>query len=953
MIKKHLVPLTLTASLLACAPDEAPVASAATAPPLVRLVEELRDRHVLASPLRSTSSDSIADTGAPVELRTLAGVPWWVGDFGGLPGTPEDEAQRARGWEDSEVSRGSGPSLALEAEVPRSANLVMGPLSIEPSHNYTLAGYVRRQDVAPVDGAASALLLIEEHDARGETTWIGSTSRTGSGDWEFDALHFTSGPDATEILVHACLVADGYASGTVWFDDLVLMDHGTEPAGDLESLRRTVDEAAHKPPWTLANASVDLGRDAGWADDASAAFTRKLRLGNAVRSAVLAPVPTEISLPVDLSLASRLDVDLGVEQLELLPRSTQVGFEIALLPASGPERILLREEISGGGTAAWLPRRVPLDANEAGARLVFRTTGSPDATLAPAAWGNPTLTRTDAAARSTRKIVLVSLDTLRADHLGTYGHELPTSPTIDALARTGTVFDRAFSPAPFTLPAHVSLFTSQDPSAHHVLVNTGRKLSSRDTTLAEAFQQEGIVTAGFHGGGYVGASFGFAEGFDTYERHSGFADAVDSTLEFLEARRDENVFVFLHTYDIHAPYEAPDAQLSPFAERFRKLSDALPDGVAADQLGSMRRLSEHNQGSRPFSADELELLRLLYDAGIRAADDQLARFLDGLERLGLRDDTLIVLMSDHGEEFMEHGGLLHGHSMHGELLRIPLIMAGPGIPAARRVTEAVGLVDIAPTLLAWLGAPKPASMEGRALQPAFRDRTLAAAPLAGSLLAQERELLSLVHAEHHYIHDAETGAELLFDLRSDPGEMNDLASLELEELGAARALVQQNASRLPGLHLVFRAGDTTGRLKGTIRIAEGRAPAGRRFFGGASDSITIDAATGVVRFDLEMPSGLAWLNLDFGSADGLVEMELFWNDASLDAKRAQPALRDGVTSLSPGRYRFRLTDVAKERVALNGDTLGLQLWSIHPQTPTLDPLQKEQLEQLRALGYLK
>jgi arylsulfatase A-like enzyme len=331
-------------------------------------------------------------------------------------------------------------------------------------------------------------------------------------------------------------------------------------------------------------------------------------------------------------------------------------------------------------------------------------------------------------ARPAGRFVLISLDTLRADHLGAYGYGRPTSPFLDALAGRATLFENAVVALPGTLPSHMSMFTGLYPPEHGVYPE--KSLASAIRTLPEVLHGEGFRTGGHTEGGYVAGRYGFSRGFDEWSDESPMVegpkglvksrDAVKRTfrlgLEFLRrARRRDAFFLFLHTYSIHDPYDPPEEY------RARYWSGPPPDGAFPP---SGADLAAYNLGQRDLVPRAVEYYRALYDAQIRYTDDVLRDFFEGLAGLGLKDSVTVVLTSDHGEEFLEHGKLVH-EQVYPECLHVPLVVLRPGQRAGRRVSALVRTIDLAPTLFELAGIP-PARwppVSGRSLVPLLRGET--------------------------------------------------------------------------------------------------------------------------------------------------------------------------------------------------------------------------------------
>jgi hypothetical protein len=311
----------------------------------------------------------------------------------------------------------------------------------------------------------------------------------------------------------------------------------------------------------------------------------------------------------------------------------------------------------------------------------------------------------------TRGFILISIDTLRADALGAYGYDLPTSPVIDELAQRGTLFERAVIQYPSTLTSHMSIFTGLYPQEHQVLPPS-TVLSETIATVPEQFQAHGFRTAGHTEGGFVAGGYGFRRGFDEFTDTAYRADTdiertFDRGLEFLRSLADEDrFFLFLHTYSVHDPYEPPDL--------YRDMFWTAPLPETFDSSGeNLRRV---NKGEMEIDTEAVQYFRAMYDASVRYMDDVLGQFLAELEALGLADETTLILTSDHGEEFLEHGKMAHTQ-VYPESLLVPLLVVHPQQTVGRRVTEVVEAVDLAPTLFEMAGLQETPPVSGRSLVP--------------------------------------------------------------------------------------------------------------------------------------------------------------------------------------------------------------------------------------------
>ena len=402
-----------------------------------------------------------------------------------------------------------------------------------------------------------------------------------------------------------------------------------------------------------------------------------------------------------------------------------------------------------------------------------------------------------------RNLLLISLDTLRADHLGCYGYGRPTSPFLDSLAKDGVVFERAFSAAPWTLPSHTSLFTGLYPSQHGVK-NEGFSVPKDVLTLPQALGERGFATAAVVSAHFLAPRYGLDRGFERYivvptnTRHGGAATTVSAYgLEWLAKENRRPFFLFLHYMDIHSDYAA--------APRFESLFSAPYQGPVD---GSTRQLREFMGKQIAFDAADRARLVDLYDAEIRQLDGALETLFTKLREQGTLEHTLVVVTADHGEEFFEHGGVLHGQSHYQELLHVPLILVGPGLPRGRRIATPVSLVDLAPTLLALFGAPAPLTLAGRDLAPLWRtpdaswpERDLFAE--ADRTIERRDTERAVIRGDWKLVLHRDTGERELYDLAADPREQANLAQQDparaaqlADELTSALAS-EKHAPELP------------------------------------------------------------------------------------------------------------------------------------------------------------
>ncbi len=358
-------------------------------------------------------------------------------------------------------------------------------------------------------------------------------------------------------------------------------------------------------------------------------------------------------------------------------------------------------------------------------------------------------------------VVVVTIDTLRADHLHCYGYANIETPNLDALAQRGVLFENAVAQAPLTPPSHASIFTGQYPTVHHVRNTGGFVLPSSARPLARILQEQGWDTAAFVSSAVLKKVIGFNNGFGVYddqmprqgnkeefgedaERRGG--DTVDRALHWLSTQSGKPFFLWVHLYDPHMPYNPP----SPFKEKYK---------------------------GRP------------YDGEIAYTDQQVGRLLDAVGKKAPTGKTIVAVLSDHGESLGQHGEYTHGVFLYDATLHIAFMMAGPGIPAGVRVKQQVRSVDFLPTLLALLGGSAPANVQGLNLAPAFSGKTV------DTEISYEETLypkLALGWAElrgirtNHWKYIRAPKPEL-YNLDADPGEMTNVIKqhpAEVERLDA-------------------------------------------------------------------------------------------------------------------------------------------------------------------------
>jgi arylsulfatase A-like enzyme len=373
---------------------------------------------------------------------------------------------------------------------------------------------------------------------------------------------------------------------------------------------------------------------------------------------------------------------------------------------------------------------------------------------------------------------LIDIGTLRADHLGCYGYNRDTSPNIDDLARDSVHFKWAFSQAPTTAPSQASIMTGLYPGSHGMASEKSR-LPEEATTLAESLADHGYLTAAFVDGGYLSEDFGFAQGFSTYDnsRGGGLAEIGPKVTDWLRQHASVDFLLLIHSYDAHTPYAPPERYRAMFADGLPPPSEGFE--ASAEQL-EVVRASADSEKPQLLPTNDLEYAKALYDGGIRYVDHWIGRLMATIRELGLDERATIVLVSDHGEEFQEHGSVLHD-TLYSTVTRVPLILRLPNGQKAKTVPKFVETVDLMPTLLDLAGAPPPPGLQGESLVPLILDQ--GAPPYLAFGESALRGGQSFVALGGYRMLRTEKNRDVeLYNLLDDPLELEDLSEDEPDRI---------------------------------------------------------------------------------------------------------------------------------------------------------------------------
>ncbi len=577
---------------------------------------------------------------------------------------------------------------------------------------------------------------------------------------------------------------------------------------------------------------------------------------------------------------------------------------LRIVSADTPGRRIIHEEMFHG-VRHWSDRAVSLAGLAPGETDVdFELSG--DAVMAGIS--EPTVLQPG----SPRPNVLVYLvDCLRADRVGAYGYPRPTTPAIDRLASQAFVFERAFACAGWTKPSVGCLLTGL-AAPRHGARTVGAPLDPGIPTLASRLAAGGYATAAFVANPVVeGAAFGYARGFDRYVELAAAAhgkavntveaDASELTavvLPWIRAHRDRPFFLYVHSLDLHYPYRA------------RRGFEAL--------------VRQQSQG--------LERDSDLYDSELAANDREIGRLLEELEKLRLDARTIVVVTSDHGEEFGEHGTSRHGHSLYDEVLRIPLILRPAArLPASRRIDAAVSNIDIAPTLLDLASLEVPAGRDGESLLPLLGGGTLVGRYLYAEQITAKEVIYAARGGPYKLVRQRHpVRRDLLFDLADDPEERHNLAGnppAEAGDLSAALDAFMQSA--LAGHHVVL-ADAPAGRIMHAEITADGRVLEALSLQGGTGDVLRPPAQGGAATLRYTHAGGRRVLLVRTDPEDAVLRVRLFEGGKLLPEGFA-------ISGASPETNHPSTTRAWVYRVAKPADR---------------EKLSPESLRRMRALGYI-
>lgn len=520
-----------------------------------------------------------------------------------------------------------------------------------------------------------------------------------------------------------------------------------------------------------------------WRSTTAEFVVRSMQVDDVTRRGVYLPAPALVGWDVTVPEGGRFGALVGIVPPEVANGRESDGTDAVL--AIGDEVVATWRAEPGGWT------NVEADLSRWSGETVRLTLQSrdEDPTRDHLFFASP---RIDVPVTKPKRLVLVFVDTLRRDHLGTYGYRRGTSPKVDEWAKGAMVFDQARTVAPWTLPSARALLTGQQPEEWESA-----------TTLQQRLGARGWATGAFVGNVYLSSNFDMAEGWDEHACVNWPSATLETSraLDWLERNRDRDAMLLVHYMDLHLPYKEPKAYQHLYAG---DPPPGLPSYFTRFLL--LNAATRQRELVRRYIVDR-------YDQNIRYVDDEVSRLL-----AAVGDDAVVAFFSDHGEEFFDHGDLEHGHTLFDELIRIPLVVKAPGLGAGRTAAP-TSLLDLAPTLLDLLGVPAE-DLDGRSMVSVAKSGTVDGdRPLAFGRVLYGNEGWGVVKGATKYITRA--GGERIHDLKADPGEATNLRIEGADPLPLRKALADALGRPLALAWRVTPRGKGSGMVKVELHVPGG------------------------------------------------------------------------------------------------------------------------------------
>lgn len=447
------------------------------------------------------------------------------------------------------------------------------------------------------------------------------------------------------------------------------------------------------------------------------------------------------------------------------PVGFNIRFRITALPLGGKELVTLFDNEVVSQDEYW--KDCKLSLKQFGGRKILLRFESElparkESERMSAFWLDPVI-YTPNSPKTSYNVILVSIDALRADHLGCYGYSLPTSPSIDNIANQGVLFERAFAHTCWTLPSHITMLSSLPPEIHRIDVRK-ECIPESIEFLSEILRPKGYATAAFVGDGFVNPRYGWVQGFSQYHFYGkDTATDFNKALDWIKKNKDRPFFAFLHTLEVHRPYRPPKKYIKHFEKEYH---GPLGDGI-----------DKPEDIPKNYTAADIKHVIALYDAGIRSIDDYIQQLVDFLKENQLLSKTILVITADHGESLFEHGLYMKHISLNKEVIHVPLIILAPEIRAGLRSNNLAGIKDIVPTILELLGGNFIEERKKIYGRPLIQHKDFLTNPNKEIISLNDnrgQKEVSILESRYHYIVSLLTGKEQFYDLKTDPKEEHNL-----------------------------------------------------------------------------------------------------------------------------------------------------------------------------------
>ncbi len=596
-----------------------------------------------------------------------------------------------------------------------------------------------------------------------------------------------------------------------------IMAHSFEQPGGLENISKLNLVERLKDQYSADDLSL-------YAKDYEGVFKKKIRINNEFRNALVLLTPNRIEETVNVPFGAHLRFGFGIWEDSYGSEGEGVQFNLHVKNKDGIRKVF-SEQIDPKHNVRdrrWFDVDLDLEGFvHQEVTLIFEVFGSShivDETSNEddfAVISDPRIEKlNETKINQDYNIILISIDTLRADHLRCYGYKREDiSPYIDQLAEEGVLFENAISQAPWTIPSHMSMLTSLLPSYHrvnesyekflHFLVGRGsgyRILPEDIPTLPEILRKNGFNTFAITSGGTVAGKLGFFKGFDVFKEIP-LLENLDQVEQFIKEHQNRNFFMFLHTMRVHAPYSDLHYAHEVMKKKEVHELEEFINGIVPDSIEGISDVPFENDRvliiAERKKLIEMELFtknvtETLYDGGIKETDEFIGQLMESLKKLGIMNHTIIIVTSDHGEEFGDHNPMYyydwHGRSLYDEMVRVPLIFVLPDrFQKGKRVEDQVRLIDIMPTLLEFISLPfQNSDMQGASLLPILKGESvedellaiseaISCGPESKSIRNNKFKYIYTVdledeiHGERAFISD-HPDREELYDLLEDPFE---------------------------------------------------------------------------------------------------------------------------------------------------------------------------------------